>query len=340
MVKCQFLLLLVAGATLSIAQTAPCGRNVVAFSGSSKEDRFLPAPAEHVKACVLRALPVVASRLSKENGLSLEAKTDMALWRSVQQRREDSGVGMWGRSKYARPAGMGTFYVSMEPSSEDNIAGTRLRIEFRISRMRSTAAATSAVATPLMEEVACLTQILTPGDPLKSPRGPETDAAPVEATTVNVPEGVTVKLLLREFLYSREIKKQQMPGPIPFEVAENVKVDGATVIRRGALGIGRFISTKAAGGRGQSGELQFVLEEVTAVDGQKLGLAGAMDRSRGSRVDLGFRVEQYVIVNSEQAARDRMAKVGFPIPGIEAVARAGTGYEAQIAVDSRVQIGR
>ncbi len=324
MLKCPFLLLLAACAMLP-AQTAPCGRNIVTVGGSAKEERFLPAPAEHVKACLLRALPVVAAKLSKDKGLSVEAKTDRALYASLAQQHKEGGVGsFWSfeRSLNARP--VGTFYVSMEPSSENSITGTRLRIEFQKSVMKSSLRATSQAATPLMEEVACLAQILTPGDPLKSPRGPATAAAPVEAKTVTVPEGVTVKLLLREFLYSREIKKQKVPGPIPFEVAEDVKLDGATVIRKGALGIGQFVSAKAARRRGKSGELQFALEEVAAVDGQMLKLTGATDRSRGSR-------------------RDGLAIVGlldFHLKGIEALVRAGTGYEAQVATASQVQIGR
>ena len=74
-----------------------------------------------------------------------------------------------------------------------------------------------------MDEAVCLAKILSPSDPEKFPRGAAEKPGTGETREVTLPEGTPVKLLLRNFLYSRKITPDQ---PVVLEVAEDVVIDG------------------------------------------------------------------------------------------------------------------
>ena len=87
------------------AQTAPCGRTVLRTGGESTEDRFLTDSLEHVKASVVRALPAVSARLTKDEGAHIEAKIDRDLL-LAQKNKAFGSEGMKVRST-------GTFKIDL-----------------------------------------------------------------------------------------------------------------------------------------------------------------------------------------------------------------------------------
>ena len=260
----------------SFGQTPPCGRAVVTVGGAAREERFLPAAPAHVGASVRLALPVVAAKRTKESESRMEAKTDGELFRTLRQRNKEAGVG---GIIHRGTGALGTFMIEYQAATENGIAGTRLTIEFHKNAFRGRVGS-SEQATPLMDEAVCLAKILSPSDPEKFPRGAAEKAGTGETREVTVPEGTPLKVLLRNFLYSKKIKPNQ---PIVLEVAEDVAVDGFVVVRRGALASARFTDAKSARGYRRAGELAFVIDRVTAVDGQAISVSAAAEKSRGAQ---------------------------------------------------------
>jgi hypothetical protein len=62
-----------AGVVLS-AQTPPCGIAILRTEGSAVETRFIPAPPDHVKASVLRALPALAAKVPRTRKVQLKPR--------------------------------------------------------------------------------------------------------------------------------------------------------------------------------------------------------------------------------------------------------------------------
>jgi hypothetical protein len=310
------------------AQSPPCSRAVITVEGPPRESRFLPAAPERVKASVLRALPAIGAKVEKQDALQLEARMDPDLYQSWNTRNQVAGVN--GKFKHGTGA-WGSFVIDIQPATENAVSGTRLQVEFRKNKMRGRAGK-SGYARPLIQEVACLAEVLSPSDPLQNPTGIiEPGRSPKQK--VELPKGTPVKLLLREFLYSRDIKKRT-DQLVLFEVAADLVVDGAAVIRRGALGKGKFVDAKSAGVYERSGELAFAIESVTAVDGQSLPVTGAKEDTHGSRSD--FRQSG----TGRKIARIAFYRgAGFLMKGTEAGIRAGTSYDVEVSETYTVQAG-
>lgn len=301
-----------------LAQTPPCGHAILTVGGSAREERFLAATPQHVKACVLRALPVVAAKVSKDEDSRVEAKSDGNLLVSWQQRNKESGVGGGRRGTGAS----GTFSIEINPGAENGTPGTRLAIEFRKNAFKGHVGS-AAQATPLMEEVSCLATILSPSDPVANPRGAVV-ALQAETHEAVLPEGTPIKLLLRDYLYSKQIKKDQ---PITLEVAEDVVVDGVTLVRRGALGTAKFTDARAGRSHGRAAVLGFEINGVTAVDGQFLAVTGAVEKSRGAQKETKF----------ARVMTGTGPILGLLDVGVETVIRAGTGYDVETTGKSTIR---
>jgi hypothetical protein len=301
------------------AQTPPCGRTVVATGGSSLEDRFLPSPPDHARQSLLRALPIMGAVPSKVSDLHIEAKTDTTLRMALFRINKKAGAKGWSG------AGMGaggTFNIEIKPETQNGVAGSQVHIAFNKNKFKGRIGNPNQ-ATPLLEEAACLARILSPLDPEKNPRGmvPES-GIPTEPREVAVPKGTPMKLLLREFLYSKGIKAKAHE-PIVFEVAEDVTLEGSTVIRRGALAIGKFTSAKAAGRASRGAKLVFELDHVVAADGQSIGVFGVTEKSVG---------------NSNYNSFDPPI-VNLLGKGDETIIRAGTGYDVETTQQYSVKVG-
>jgi hypothetical protein len=322
----RHVLLLVTGITGSalFAQTPPCGIAVIRTEGSSIEDRFLPVAPEHVKASVIKAIPLLAAKIHKDDGMSLEAKTDTELYRILYRRNKDAGV----KGFYGGLGAMGTFRIEMSPETQNGLQGTRLHVEFHKNAMRGRMG-NEKYATPLADEVACLVKTLSPVDPTLNPRGgamlPPTSA---EARQVTLPEGTPVKLVLRDLIFSKEIDPKSDDKTITFEVAEDVVIDSTVVIRKGALGTGAFTKTLHAKGYGRHAEIEFAIQTATAVDGQTVKLAVTGEKSRGGRK------------NDTLETALMLPTLGWLVKGNETMIRAGTVYDVEVAGSYSVQAAK
>jgi len=94
------------------AQTAPCGRPRLGPEDSASEIRFVPAGAEHVRASVLRALPVMDANQKKEKDGVITAKIDMSLG---------------GRTSSLQMPGSGTFSIEVIPVKQGAAGGDLAR---------------------------------------------------------------------------------------------------------------------------------------------------------------------------------------------------------------------
>jgi hypothetical protein len=297
-----------------VAQTPPCDRAVVAVvkaGGSANETRFIPAPPAHVKACVRKALLVVAAKSVEETDTSIVAREDLRLWMERWQQNMAAGA----KKRESSPGSQrGTFQIELVPESQDDVKGTRVTIHFKKGFGTD-------VATPLMEEVACLVRILSPTDPRSTPAGPVNEATKPEHRSVTLPEGTPVKLVLTDILSSTE----HPDDPIVFEVSEDVLIGGAVVIRRGALGIGKILAAKASAHWNRGAALEFEVQGVTAADGQVIKVLGRDKKIGGASMD--------VILGGGLLG-------GGLTKGQEIHIRAGTGYSVQTVGQYPVEVGQ
>jgi hypothetical protein len=319
MPKSRILLLSLICSPLLTAETPPCGRAIVTVSGAAVDDRFLPAPPAHVKASLLRALPVLGAKPTKEGDLVFEAKSDVDLFKSIITRNDQAGM----KGIRAGMGAMGTFNIEMTPGTQNGVAGTRVHVEFHKNAMKGRIGSSNQ-AMPLLDETACLVGLLSPADPQQNPRGAQTGTSAPQESAVVLPQGTPVTLLLRDFLYSKDIKNRANE-PIVFEVAEDVNVRGVTAIRKGALGTGKFLDAKAARGYRRNANLVFVIEKVTAVDGQSIAVSGATEKSSGA---------------PQRGIATMSPAFGWLDKGVETVIRAGTGYDTATTAEHTIQVGR
>ena len=302
-------------ANLLLAQIPPCGVAIVRDNGSTTEDRLIPGALEAVKANVYRALPAVALKAEKDTGGEIRVKTDKTLWDTWRQANMEAGVG--GIS-FKGTGGWTKGRIRLEEQANCATPGTRVRIEVERTKL----------ATALMDEIACLCKILSPNEPRTNPGGPSTQTA-FGGRMVELPEGTVVTVLLREYLYSKNLAdyKKDPNKKVPFEVASDVVIDNSVVIRKGTLAIGRFQEIKGPASFARQAQLQFVVESTTAVDGQTVQLSGETVKSRGAKRDdvLGS-LRGGVIVGALQG-------------GHHTLVRAGTGYELAVAGKYSIRAG-
>ena len=302
-----------------VAQTPPCGRAVVTVGGSASETRFIPAPPDHVKACVRKALLVVAAKPVKETDTSIVAHEDLRLWMERWQQNMAAGAK---RRESSPGAQGGTFEIELVPESQDDVKGTRVAIHFK--KARGFAGGTE-VATPLMEEVACLVKILSPTDPRSNPAGPVNEATEPERRSVTLPEGTPVKLVLTDILSSTSAAERP-DDPIVFEAFEDVLIDGTVAVRRGALGTGKILAAKASAHWNRGAALEFEIQSVTAADGQVIKVLGGKEKKFGG-------ASSDVILGGGLFG-------GGLTKGQDIHIRAGTGYTVQTVGQYTVAVGK
>lgn len=319
----RLILIIVLGAIsfhlrVAVAQTPPCGRAVVTAGGSASETRFIPAPPAHVKACVRKALLAVAAESVEETDTSIVARKN---WRLSDERwQQNLAAGANKREAFPGTA-VGTFQIELLPESQDDVKGTRVAIHFKKPRAFAAGGSTE-LATPLMEEVACLVKILSPTDPRSAPAGPVNETTKPEHRSVTLPEGTPVKLVLTDILSSTE----HPDDSIVFEVSEDVPIDGAVVVRRGALGTGKILAAKASAHWNRGAALEFEIQSVTAADGQVIKVLGGKEKKFGG-------ASGDVILGGGLLG-------GGLTKGQEIHIRAGTGYSVQTVGQYAVEVGK
>ena len=98
---------------------------------------------------------------------------------------------------------------------------------------------------------------------------------PVAAVEILIPDGTEVRIILQERLSSATAEPDQK---VRFQVAEDVIVNGTTVINAGAQAWGQVVEVRKRGKFGKSGKLNFTVDFVKAMNGQNLRLSGIRRR--------------------------------------------------------------
>ncbi len=121
--------------------------------------------------------------------------------------------------------------------------------------------------------------------PSTQPSSPAT-ATPA-ATTVSTPapdtllDGTPVKLRLSQTISSADAKVGQ---EVPFEVLEDVKVDGVTVLPKGSAAIANVTAAEHKKSMGRAGKLNISISYARLLDNQKVALRATKEGKGGGHV--------------------------------------------------------
>jgi len=325
MTKAHFilsLLVLVVASCFVRAQTPPCGKAIVEIEGPKDYEQFVAASPEQVKSALLKAIPALGAKVHKNDGLHIETEDDTALRQAIQQMNKDSGV----RGKYEGLGALGKIVIDIRETTQGAEKGSLLHIEFHrngfVGRMGG-----EGYSKPLAEETGCLVKLLGANDPVKNPRGVDSQN-PSPARALSLPEGTTLQVFLLDPLYSKKLEKKGIGETIQFEVAEDVVVDGVTVVRRGALATAHMSEVQKSKIAGRHAEMDFVFDTVTAVDGQSVPIKAGDEKTRGGR--------------HNETVRNLMISpaFGWMAKGSEVLIRAGTGYDVEVSGQHTIQSGQ
>jgi hypothetical protein len=114
--------------------------------------------------------------------------------------------------------------------------------------------------------------------------------------------------------------------PLTFKVAEDVKIDGLTVIAKGSLVKGIVAQAKKAGMMGRGGSLGIRVESTTTVDNQKLKLRSTKGKEGDDKT--GATVALVVL----------FGPLGFLKKGKNAVIKPGTEIKVYTDEEKKVEI--
>jgi len=117
--------------------------------------------------------------------------------------------------------------------------------------------------------------------------GMEMTAPSGGSATLTIPDGTEIKIVTSEDVSGQKVVEGD---PLTFKIAEDVKIDGRTVIAKDAIVKGTVSSAKKKGFMGKGGELSIRIESTQTIDGQKIKLraskSGAGGDNMGSTVAL------------------------------------------------------
>ncbi len=216
---------------------------------------------DYVSDSVKRALPSVAADLKTDQPGHIEAKIDVELWDAMKNRA-------FGSEGMKSNGAIGVLHIDLATSSQNGVEGTTLKISFSKHGLGN-----GSYGGPLADETECLVKLLSPVDPTAHPTGAVSAMPQTTIEDVNVKAGTPVKVALRDRLYSIDFPKNASTIDVVLQVIEDVKVNGVTVVRKGALAKGKITDWKGPKSFSRDATLQFVVQSVTAVDGQEIPLA-------------------------------------------------------------------
>lgn len=101
---------------------------------------------------------------------------------------------------------------------------------------------------------------------VKGPSPAATEAPPADGI-VNVPDGTEVEIQLTNNASGEELKVGDV---VDFVVVGPVQVNGLTIFDKGAGGRARITTAKRAGHWGKAGKLEWAMQDVMAVDGNRI----------------------------------------------------------------------
>jgi hypothetical protein len=111
-----------------------------------------------------------------------------------------------------------------------------------------------------------------------APAAPEPPRVPVPNTLM---DGTAIKLRLAETISSADAKTGQQ---VPFEVTDDVVVQGVTVIPKGAPALASVTEAEAKKRMGRGGKLNVNIDSVRLADGEKVQLRAVKDSKGGGHV--------------------------------------------------------
>jgi hypothetical protein len=141
------------------------------------------------------------------------------------------------------PTHFDTSPASLEKLKQDGVPATVILAMVNAGASPSTGAASPAPAAPAATPAA---------------------GAPIE---VRVPDGTPVEVELKANVSSEAVEEGTI---VDLTVVQPVVVNGHTVIDRGAPARARIVEVKKARHWGRAGQLTWAMQDVTAVDGQRL----------------------------------------------------------------------
>jgi len=117
--------------------------------------------------------------------------------------------------------------------------------------------------------------------PANSPTAATAPAAPRAAVPNTLLDGTAVKLRLAENLTSATAKTGDQ---VPFEVTEEVDVDGVPVIAKGGQALATVTDASPKKSMGRGGKLDVNVDSVRMIDGEKAQLRAVQDNKGGGHV--------------------------------------------------------
>lgn len=136
------------------------------------------------------------------------------------------------------------------------------------------------------------------------------------ADVVNLPSGSRVRLMLAEWLNSKQVKPGQ---EVHFCVAEDLNLGGRVVLPRGTPALGRVATAQAAAKGSQQGELAIEVSSLTAPDGKVLSLRGS-DAFEGGLNAANFLA--FGILGFAAAGEDVLVPAGAELEAVTATGEA------------------
>lgn len=101
------------------------------------------------------------------------------------------------------------------------------------------------------------------------------------ATSLTVPDGTELKIVTIEDISGQKVVEGD---PLTFKIAEDVKINGKTVIAKDTLVKGTVSTAKKKGFMGKGGELSVRIESTQTVDAQKIKLRASKSGNGGDNM--------------------------------------------------------
>lgn len=143
-----------------------------------------------------------------------------------------------------------------------------------------------------------------------------------QAEEITIPDGTEITVVTTEEISSKTAVEGD---PLTFKVDEDIKINGRTVIAKGALVKGVVSNAKKSGRLGKAGALSIRIESTTTVDDQKIRLRA----SKGNEGDdkTGTTVALVVL----------FGPLGFLKKGKNAKIKEGTKIKAYTDEEKKIQ---
>ena len=101
------------------------------------------------------------------------------------------------------------------------------------------------------------------------------------AMSVSIPDGTELKIMTTEEISGQKVVEGD---PLSFKVAEDIKINGRTVIAKDTLVKGTVAAAKKKGFMGRGGELSVRIESTQTVDEQKIKLRASKSGTGGDNM--------------------------------------------------------